>query len=362
MFDHLRADLTAQLAQARTATEQATNALAQANAAATAASASLQNATQALAQAQGAAAAAASDLTAKQAAANQAQQQRDAAQQELTEAQAALELLLDSGDRQIGKPSPGHPVTPVDPGELQQARKRVTEAKAALAAAVTTLQQAQAALGAASAAANAANAARDAAQHARDTAAAALAAAQARIPVLTSARDQSAQTETTLTAQLGALDQRAARLLADPLNRPDVQQAADSELSSLLALRGQRLDLYRQRFTAANQRAAALTSQDGTADRLQTLASLIRAWPDVGRYPQLTGVLSAIDGIVSASQSQRQRPAHNRTDDLAGAQATLSAQLAQLNAASQQAAGEQAAAATALSNAAKALADWEASS
>ena len=125
-------------------------------------------------------------------------------------------------------------------------------------------------------------------------------------------------------AGIGALDARAARLTADPLNRADLQLAADAELAAVLDYRRQRRALLDRRAAARAQRAAQLAAADATADGLAGLRAEILAWPDAGRYPELGGVAAILGDIVDSSRARRGTPPDGRDDDIEAVTARLS--------------------------------------
>ncbi len=250
------------------------------------------------------------------------------------------------------------------------AERTVQEAQQAYVATARPLADAQAAVGPVQNAANAADAALQnalaataAAQQRRDQEQGAADAQQQQAAQLAAQRDQAQHAVDEVSAQIGPLDTRAARILAEPLNRPDLEQAADAELAALSDLRGERAGLYAQRAGAIADRVAALEAQDQTADQLAQLISVLTSWNDgvaQGHYNTVTPIITSLEGVVDASRAQRATPdPRARTDDLAAAQQTLTTSLAGLQAVLAQAQGEQASAASALAAAAQALADWQ---
>jgi chromosome segregation ATPase len=250
------------------------------------------------------------------------------------------------------------------------AERRVQQAQQAYNATAQPLADAQAAVGPAQNAATAANAALQnaqaataAAQQRRDGAQSAVDAQQQQVSQLTAQRDQAQQAIGQVSAQIASLDARAARILAEPLNRPDLEQAADAELAALSDLRGERAGLYAQRAGAIADRVAALETQDQAADQLAQLISVLTSWNDGiarGHYNTVTAIITSLEGIVDASRAQRATPdPRARTDDLTAAQQTLASSLAGLQAVLARARGEQTSSASKLTGAARALADWQ---
>ena len=117
---------------------------------------------------------------------------------------------------------------------------------------------------------------------------------------------------------------RASRLTADPLNRADLQLAADAELAAVLDYRRQRRALLDRRAAARAQRAAQLAAADATADGLAGLRAEILALPDAGRYPELGGVAAILGDIVDSSRARRRTPPDGRDADIEAVTARLS--------------------------------------
>jgi chromosome segregation ATPase len=222
----------------------------------------------------------------------------------------------------------------------RQLEEKVDAATATLEQAGQVLAQAEQARDGAAAAASLAAAAVTAAQSQLDGTRAALAAAQQRAADLTAAIDRPQQAAEALAGLAESLTARVARILAEPLDRQDLERAADLELADALAVRRQRHQLLGRRAGVAAARAALLAEHDRVVDDLTGLRAEIAAWPDVGRWPPLGGLVAAVDALVTEPTQQRARPARERDDDLRGAATGLASQLTVLQAVLTQAAAE----------------------
>ena len=363
MFEHLRQHLEAQLAQAQSVLTQAQSALSAADAQLTTLETQLSDASSALATAQAAQAqaqSAANSANSALAAANglfaQRATARNAAAAVLDDAKAELADII----REFPH---GGPL-------LLAAERKVQQAQQAYNATAQPLAAAQAAVGSAQTTANAANAALQnaqaataAAQQRRDQGQSAVASEEQTVAQLTAQRDQAQHAVDAVSAQIAPLDARAARILAEPLNRPDLEQAADAELAALSGLRQQRAGFYAQRAAAITDRVVTLEAQDQIADQLAQLIGALTSWNAgiaQGHYPAVTPIIASLQGVVDASHAQRTAPHPSaRTDDLAAAEQALTTSLAGLHAVLAQAQAEQSDAAGKLAAAAQALADWQ---
>ena len=214
---------------------------------------------------------------------------------------------------------------------------------------------------------------RDAAAQ-RDQGAAALAAAHARVAdaqvaladsqdgLATAGQDLAAQQAfvQSLVGEGPRLDARAARILAQPLDRDDVNALADDELAEALALRSQRQQLRQERVNIVAQRATTLAAYDATADDLAVVAASINGWPDAGLHPDLAAITGGLDALADGSRTQRSRPADTRTDDLHAATATLNDLVSRMQTIVDAATVERDAASAALTQDASDLADLKA--
>lgn len=307
MFPRMRATLQAALAQAHADAQAAHAAQAQAD--------------DAIQRAQGTIAPAKTDLeaaqatyAAAQAAYNQAAAAVQERQQDLDDATAALD------DADIDRPD-GKPGTPI--AILLRLRKAVTAAQAALTSAKTEAANAQAALGPA-----ADRVSLDQAKVADGQAA--LQAAQAASATAKQRSTTATQQAATLQAQLDELDAQEHAVTAEPLDEVAVARAADEQTAMLHQARSDRFDRRTHAAQLAADRAARLAGQDGTIDSLASVSASLRAAPGFALYPQLGSVAAAVDAVVAASRAQRGSEPGSRTDDVAGAAATLRNALVQL--------------------------------
>ena len=359
MFDQLRVQLPTEISATQAAAEQARAAREQAQAQLDRLVEELAPLQDALTQAQARTQEADTALASARAAADQRRQDRDGAQAALDHARQALtDHMGDEPERFLPN---GH-LNPewTEWREVRdQLRKAVADRQVALNQANTALTEAEQTLAAAADSATRAAAAVAAAQAPVDETTAKVAAVQERAEAAAAAIDDATRRAAQLAEQLGGLDARAARILAEPLDRADLEQAADAELADLLARRHERQRLLTRRATLAGDRAALLTAQDRTIDGVQALAQQISGWADRGRYPPLAGIVAALDALAAASRSQRARPASQRTDDLPTDRLVLVAQLEALQAVLQQAGNERDQAAAAVATAAQVLAEHE---
>ena len=359
MFEHLRTDLTAQLARAQDAVKRAVVARDQAQQQLDARIADLPARAAALASAQAGAQSAAAALAAAQAVVTQRSDACDAAQRGVEAAETKLDDLAGKEpDEELpnGKPNPAHAAWV---RAVQQAQIRASSASTTLAAANQALAQAASGRDTAAAAAGAAANAVSAAQAQLVAANAAVTAAQQRLAAESATIVEDQHAADAIDAEIGGLNARAARLLAEPLDRGDLEAAADAELAGLLAARRHRHELWTTRAQQRAVRASVLAAQDATVDDAHTVRDAIASWPDAPRYPALANVTSALDSVIIASAAQRSTPPASRTDDLALAADVLSAQVAAVQAVAQQAAAERDAASTQLAQAAAALAQHQ---
>ena len=236
-----------------------------------------------------------------------------------THAEHAAQAVDDWAANEPDRPEP--PEKP-NPGWLLWNRKlQALERKAAAArGAVTDAQRAV-----------------DNAKAQRDQSAVALAAAQSRVAdgqaALARAQGVQANAEQAVVAGQAVLqslveegrrlDALAARILAEPLDRDDVNAAGDAELAAALAVRTSRQQLRYDRLGLVGRRAATLGAYDATADELAVVAASIRGLPDAAAYSGLVDVADGVDALAAASREQRARPAADRSDDLDAAAVVL---------------------------------------
>jgi chromosome segregation ATPase len=258
-------------------------------------------------------------LTKAQDALAAAQTNRDTARAQRA---AAAQAVTDWLDAEPENPLPnGHPNPAWRPWKLQ-----LDQREADLDAKQTALTNDENALAAAATA-------RDAATTQVSTAQGAVASAQEPLPA---AQDRLRQTQPAIVkaesdlAELfevpSELDAREARILAEPLNRTDLELASDAEMLAAFTRRHTRHDLWIQRLQAVKDRGATLSAHDATADDLAALASIIRSWPGAGTDPDLNAVAAALEGIAQDSRTNRMFGAESRSDDLGAVTATLMAQ------------------------------------
>jgi hypothetical protein len=312
MFDRTRAQVQPRvdaqqqvLAEARALRDAAQGQVDVAEAAIASAQANLASAQTALTQAQDA-------LAAAQANRDGARGQRDAAAQAVTDwLDAEPENPLPNG-----RPNPAWRIWSRTlherEADLDKKQEALTNSETLLAAAVTN---------------------RDTAARQVSTAHDAVTSAQAALP---GAQDRLQQTlpavtkaETDLAELLevpGELDAREARILADPLDRTDLEEASDAEMLAALTRRHARHDLWTDRLRAVRDRSTTLTAHDATADDLAALAGTIRSWPGFGSDPDLNAVAATLEGIAQSSRINRMFGAEGRTDDLDADTATLTTQ------------------------------------
>lgn len=298
MFEHERAALAAQRqgyldAQATAQQERvaAENALGAAQQAAAAAQQAVDAAFGVAQAAQGRLDAARADQQAKQGAVN-------AAQADLA-AWAASEPVPDVFPN--GKPNPKHAAWALKERPLRQA---LADAKAALDAA-------NAQVAAASGPVNDANAQlaarrNDLAARQQD-----VARLQQAIVAANAKSAAAAVAAARVDDQVTALDQRAARANAQPLDRADLTSFADEEQDVVSRLRRTRAATRNERYANTTARSALLTGHDADIEALHALADTMRT-----SGLDLTGVVAQLDSIVTTARNQR--AAGNRADDLAG--------------------------------------------
>jgi chromosome segregation ATPase len=359
VFDHVRTDLQNQLSDAQVSLQQATATRDAAQSDADLLAGQLQLLQEALTQAQTNAQNANSALASAQAIVEQRQQTCVSAQ---SARDAAQNNLSEYKDREPENPLPnGHP----NPAwlawkkEVQRLETVLAAAQSALDTANAALAQAQQGPDAAASAAAAARAAVTTAQNQLSSVTTGVATAQQRVAAASAALNDAQRIAALLSAQISGLDARAARILAGPLDRADLEQAADAELADLLDHRHHRHDLLTHRVDLVTDRATVLVAQDATVDGVGTLRAAIGAWTDTGRYSTLAGVAAALDAIVIASQTQRAQPAAQRTDDLPRTRTILATQLDSLQAALRQASAERETANATLAQAIQAINDLE---
>jgi chromosome segregation ATPase len=237
--------------------------------------------------------------------------------------------------------------------ELQRA---VDNAAAAADAALVALGQAQQALAAAAAQVAAAQATLGQARDRLAGGEAAVVAAQEAVTAAEQGIVQAQDAVVAAQARVDGLDARAARLVAEPLDRTDLETAADAELADQRAALAHRHDAMTRRAAAVEARRQEQGVLDVTVDALAELRRVVLASPQVGRRPSLPALAAAIQAAVDANRAQRGRPVRDRADDVAALHDVLAARLADLRADLAAASADRAAAAIALRQAAHDLA------
>jgi hypothetical protein len=138
------------------------------------------------------------------------------------------------------------------------------------------------------------------------------------------------QASAAVAARLAGLDGRAAALVAEPLDRPGLEVAADAELADLLAAWRRRHEVLTRRVAAVAGRGAVLAAVDSTVDDVAALRAGLAAWPQRGDWPALPALLAALDAVIAANAAERTRPPLARHDDLAALRGALATQAAAL--------------------------------
>jgi hypothetical protein len=111
---------------------------------------------------------------------------------------------------------------------------------------------------------------------------------------------------------------------------PDPQHTADAELAQIQALRTQRHDLWAHRVAVDAERAGVFAAHDAMIDTVAQLAAAMRAWPDAPTYPQLAGVATDLENLVTASRAERPFSPDTRSDDLTAVTGQLAAARAEV--------------------------------
>lgn len=208
------------------------------------------------------------------------------------------------------RPNPAHARWLLQLHVLQSA---VTAAQNALNAAAASLASATSAVAAANAQVNARRA--DVVAWTQD-----LARAQAAAATAAAAENAAGTAVQAVRDQLGALDARAARLLAQPLDRPGLTAMSDEEQAEVSRLRAQRATTRADRFAVSGWRGGILAAHDATIDSLPPISAALHTWNDPA-YPDPPGVATQLDALVATARQQR--GATTRTDDLADLTAEL---------------------------------------
>jgi chromosome segregation ATPase len=273
----------------------------------------------AVASAQAGLASAQAALTQAEDALTAAQANRDTARaQRAGAAQAVADWLENEPENPLPNGHP-NPAWPPWKRQLDQRRAKLEEKQAALTDAENALATT---VGVRDAAASRVSSAQDAVASAQQPLAVAQDRLRDTLPAIADAERELAE----LFQVPAELDARVARILAEPLDRTDLEEASDAEMLAASTRRQSRQDLWGQRLGAVKDRGATLAAHDATADDLAALAAGIRFWLGAGTDPDLNAVATALEQIAQESRTQRMFGAEARSDDLGAATATLMAQ------------------------------------
>ena len=335
MFENHRADLQAQINAGLGLVQAAIAAEVQAQSGVDSATAAIPPLQDALNQAQTVADQSAAALAGPQDTLDQAQQAQVTADNTAKQAKGAVIQHLDTEpDRFLGDrnhPNPEWRQWNAEHQKLIEASKAAVkvldDAKAAVAAATGPRDAAQQA-------ATQTAAARDRVRNQLNVANAALSTAKSNVAAahqsVLDAQDQHSRETSSLQEAIAKLKARGDRIVAIPLNRADLELAADAELGETQLIENLIQSHYSGRAVAAASRAAALAAHDRTIDQVQTLRLAITATPDLGGDPVMQQMVAALAPIVADSMAQRARPAADRTDRMDTARDVLTAEISNL--------------------------------
>ena len=154
-----------------------------------------------------------------------------------------------------------------------------------------------------------------------------LAAANSRVATASAAEQTALAAIAAAQAQVTALDQRAARLVAAPLDRPGVTAMAEEEQAEVSRLRALRAAARSSRYAATTNRSALLTAHDRAMAGLPNLSTDLHGWSDAAYSdpPNVGGMLDTL--LATASGQAASTP---RTDDIAGQVAQLQSAVSRL--------------------------------
>jgi chromosome segregation ATPase len=330
MFEHVRAVWTAELAQAEASVRAAAAARDSAQAEVTRLAAAVTGMQVAVDAADASLTARNAELAMAQALVDRRTAERQAAQVLVDQAQAALAAHLGNEPPETverDKPNPAWGAWNV---KRQQLARKLAQAESARDATLPPLTSAQQSR---NAAAGVAAAAGTALAEARDVLAAAVngvVAAKQHLAEAESTVAARAQAAEAIASGLAGLDVRAASLLAEPLDRPALERAADQELADLHAAWRRRYDLFAARGAARSERGSVLAAYDRTMDELAALRTAIADSPDAGRWAAVAAAVPVFSAVLQANAGQRGRPLLERADDLVGARQRLAEQAAAL--------------------------------
>ena len=154
-----------------------------------------------------------------------------------------------------------------------------------------------------------------------------LASANASLTTAQNGEQGAASATAAAQAQIAALDARAARVLALPLDRPGLTAIAEEEQAEVSRLRALRATARANRQSASASRSALLAGHSGSVAALVPISSALRGWVDAA-YPDPPNVASMIDVAIATASGQA--ASNPRNDDVAGVTAQVQAALARL--------------------------------
>ena len=154
-----------------------------------------------------------------------------------------------------------------------------------------------------------------------------LASANAQLVAAQNAEQAAAAATAAAQAQIVALDARAARVTAVPLDRAGLTALAEEEQAEVSRLRALRATARANRYAATTSRSALLAGHSGSVAGLVPISAALRAWTDAA-YPDPPNVAAMLDTAVAAASGQAATSPRN--DDVAGVTAQVQAALARL--------------------------------
>jgi hypothetical protein len=154
-----------------------------------------------------------------------------------------------------------------------------------------------------------------------------LSSANAQLNQAQLAEQAAASSVSTVQAQIAALDARAARVVAEPLDRAGITALAEEEQAEISRLRAVRATARANRQAAVTSRSALLAGHDASVAALVPLSTALRGWVDA-TYPDPPNVAAMLDTAIGTASGQA--ASYPRNDDLAGITAQVQAALARL--------------------------------
>ncbi|MFD0743075.1 hypothetical protein ACFQ1L_15775 [Phytohabitans flavus] len=248
---------------------------------------------------------------------------------------AAYEAVVEHGgnepprETQTGKPNPAWARWKNQMDDLQAV---LAAKQAVLDAANTALNNARAARDTAAGNLNAANAAVQQAKSRVDEAKANVVTAQQRADASEGGITAARLVVEGIMAEYAALDARAARLVAEPLDTAVLRPAAEAELADLLATRRRRFNLRVQLGAHLTTKGTLLAAQDLAVDEVELIRREMAEWQYAAGWPATAAIRAVLETVVTESRQQRTRPVSERTDNLDNARNHLTNQLAALRA------------------------------